>query len=334
MKKILSICLILFLTVTTFTACSSKDNTDNGKIKVVTTIFPQYDFAKKIGGDKVDVKMLLKPGAESHTYEPTPDDIKDIENSDLFIYTGGENDHWIEEVLESASKKDSKLEEIKLLDIVKTLDEETVEGMEEEEHDHDHDKDEDHDKDDKHDDYDEDSDHEIDEHVWTSPKNAIIIAEKIKDELIEKDKDNKSFYEKNFEELKKELESLDNDFSEVVKNGKRKTILFGDRFPFRYFANEYGLTYYAAFSGCSTDSEADAKTISFLIDKVKKEKLPVVFTIELSSEKIGDTIAEATGAEKLVFHSCHNLSKEDYEKGISYVEIMRKNLENLKKALN
>lgn len=352
MKKILSIITVFILVLTGLSSCGLKGENQNGKLKVMTTIFPQYDFAKKIGGDKVEVKMLLKPGAESHTFSPTPQEIKEVGDSDIFIFVGGENDSWVKKILEGIDS--NKVKTLKLLDMVKTLDEEIVEGMEDKEHDHDkdddhddHDKDHDSEKDDDHDkdededhdkdhdsDKDDEHDHEIDEHVWTSPKNALVIAEKIKNEFIKKDKDNKEVYEKNFEELSKELKELDKDLEKTVSTAKRKTILFGDRFPFRYLAHDYGLKYYAAFSGCSTDTEASAQTVTFLIGRVQNEKLPVVFTIEMSNEKIADSIAEATGAKKLTLHSAHNLSEEELKNGITYIDIMKNNIKNLEKALN
>ena len=317
MKKILAMAMVALLVMTTFVGCGSNKSADNGKkMKIVTTIFPPYDFAKKIGGDKADVSLLLKPGAESHTYEPTPQDIKKIQESDIFIYTGGENDDWVKKIL--ASMGDKKPKVLKLVDMVKTVEEEHVEGMQEEDHDHDKDKHKkgDHDKDehkgdshkkDKH----EESEHEIDEHVWTSPKNADKIAKTIYEEMAKVDKDSKDKFEKNYKELKGQLDDLDKEIREVVKNGKRKTILFGDRFPFRYLAKEYGLKYYAAFSGCSKDAEASAQTVKFLINKVKKEKLPVVFTIEMSNGKVAKSIVEATGAKQLMLHSLHNLTEDE-----------------------
>ncbi|NLJ70557.1 MAG: zinc ABC transporter substrate-binding protein [Clostridiaceae bacterium] len=355
------------------------------KLSIVTTIFPQYDFTKQIVGDKADVKMLLKPGAESHSYEPTPQDIKTIQSSDLFIYTGGENDTWIEGIIESMG--DNAPDTMKLIDMVNTVEEEIVEGMQHghaEDHDHtddsehihaedldhvlddehaeDHDytddgkhmheEDHDHTDDDEHmheddhkhaDDNNEDEDedkhehehvHELDEHVWTSPINAIKIVEQITDVLSEKDPDNAEIYSTNSEAYIEQLNYLDQQFKDVVEHGKRKVILFGDRFPFRYFAEEYDLDYYAAFTGCSTDTEASAATVAFLIDKVNELQLPVVFSIELSNEKIADSIVEATAAEKLTFHSIHNLSVEELEANETYISLMEKNIEVLEKALN
>ncbi|HHU53449.1 MAG TPA: zinc ABC transporter substrate-binding protein [Clostridiaceae bacterium] len=320
------------------TEVDNNDNTDvatNKKLSIVTTIFPQYDFAKQIVGDKANVTMLLKPGLDGHSYEPTPQDIKTIQAGDLFIYTGGENDAWVDSIIESMG--DQAPETMKILDLVDTLDEEIIEGMQ---HDHDH-KDhdqEEHDHEDQeghnHEEDEHEHIHEIDEHVWTSPVNAIAIVEQITDALKAKDPVNAGIYSENCNAYIEKLEDLDQQFENVVDKGKRKVILFGDRFPFRYFADEYDLDYYAAFTGCSADTEASAATVAFLIDKVRELQLPVVFAIEFSNEKIADSIVEATEAEKLTFHSIHNLSVEELAAGETYISLMEKNLKVLEKALN
>lgn len=374
MKKLLALLITGFLVLQ---GCSrtpkQANNVDEDKITIVTTIFPQYDFTRQIVKDKANVIMLLKPGAESHTYEPTPQDIKTIQEADLFIYTGGENDVWIESIFEGLEKQPHTL---KLIDVVHVVEEELVEGMQ---HDHDHDhghgdhdhghKEDDHSHDDHNHSHDEhehdehnhshdehehgDHDHnhdkkqdaptksnvveltgEIDEHVWTSVVNAMTIVESITEELVELDEKNKDFYLENSKNYLEELKAVDAQIKDVVKNSKSKTVIFGDRFPFRYFADEYGLEYYAAFSGCSNDSEASAATVSFLIDKVQELQVPVVFTIELSNEKIADSIVEATNTKKLVLNSAHNVTPDEFEQGITYVDIMKQNVEVLKKALN
>ncbi|MDI9491200.1 MAG: metal ABC transporter substrate-binding protein [Saccharofermentanales bacterium] len=330
----IKIMLIIFLSwlilISTITACNNTENTDkpaSDKLSIITTIFPQYDFTKQIAGEKVDLKMLLKPGAESHSYEPTPQDIKLIQASDLFIYTGGENDTWIEGIINSMGSDAPQT--MRLIDLVDTVEEEIIEGME---HDHDHDHEKDHDDEE---DYNREHDvHEIDEHVWTSPINAIEIVKEITDYLLENDQVNADYYKENSEKYIKELQELDQQFVDIVQAAERNVILFGDRFPFRYLADQYDLDYYAAFSGCSTNTEASAATVAFLIDKVEKLKLPVVFSIELSNEKISDSITETTGAEKLTFHSLHNLSIEELAANETYISLMQKNLRALEKALN
>lgn len=321
MKKKLICLLVLVVFILSLTACSTENNkkeSNNNKLSIVTTIFPQFDFARQIVGDSADVKMLLKPGAESHSYEPTPQDIKEIQNCDLFIYVGGENEVWVDDILNSMGEK--KPESLKLIDCVNTVNEELVEGME---HDHEHDHDHEH-----------EDEEEIDEHVWTSPKNAIKIVNKISNLICSKDTKNQDTYINNTKNYISELESLDASFTNVINSAKQNTIIFGDRFPFRYLADDYGLKYYAAFSGCSSETEASASTISFLIDKVKEEKTSVVFTIEFSNEKIADSICEATAATKLKLNSCHNLTNDEMQAGETYLSIMKNNVENLSKALN
>ncbi len=296
-----------------------KTETDDGKISVVTTIFPPYDFVREIAGSQVDLKMLLKPGEETHSYEPTPQDMIAIQESDVFIYTGGENDVWVEDILSSMPDGDRLT--LKLLDCVDTVEEETVEGMKGADgHDHDHDE--------------EESVHEMDEHVWTSPVNASVIAGKIADVLEEADPDHAGTYEENCARYQEELAELDGEFRDVVQDSERKLVIFGDRFPFRYFVDEYGLDYYAAFPGCAGDTEPSAATMAFLIEKVKEEKVPAVLKMELSNDDIANAIAEATGTEVKVFYSCHNLSAEDFENGETYLSMMQKNVETLKEVLN
>ncbi|MFR7367881.1 metal ABC transporter substrate-binding protein [[Ruminococcus] torques] len=297
---------------------------ENGRLSVVTTIFPPYDFVREIAGDCVDLKMLLKPGEESHSYEPTPQDMIAIENSDVFIYVGGENDVWVEDILSSMPDKDRV--SIRLLDCVETEEEEHVEGMKEPAGDSHHEMhgEEEH----------EGSVHEIDEHVWTSPVNASVIVEKIKEVLIQKDSENKAAYEENADRYQTELAQLDKRFREVVRQSKRNLLIFGDRFPFLYFAKEYGLEYYAAFPGCAGDTEPSAATMVFLIEKAKDENVPAVLKMELSNADIANAVAEASGTEVRIFYSCHNLSAEDFEKGETYLTMMQKNADTLKEVLN
>lgn len=312
---------------------------ENKKISVVATIFPQYDFVRQIAGDHVDLKMLLKPGEETHSYEPTPQDIIAIQNSDLFIYVGGENDAWVEDILESMPDNGRKT--LKLVDCVDTVEEEHVEGMKEERgHDHDEDDaeheedEEEHEEHEEHGQEDMHSVHEIDEHVWTSPLNAVKIVEQIKEELCEIDSENASDYEENAEAYVAQLKELDQEFQDVVDHSKRKLMIFGDRFPFRYFAEAYGLDYYAAFSGCASDTEPSAATMAFLINKVQDENIKTVLKMELSNENIAKAIAEATNADVKEFYSCHNLTAEQFADGETYLSLMEKNVETLREVLN
>lgn len=328
---------------------------ESGKISVVTTIFPPYDFVREIAGDHVELKMLLKPGEESHSYEPTPQDMIAIQKSNVFIYTGGENDVWVEDVL--SSMPNSERLTLRLVDCVDTVEEEHVEGMkespghthadhDEEEHTHadhageEHTEEEHAAEDHAHADHAGESElevhsvHEIDEHVWTSPVNAALIVEQIKEVLIGADPSNRASYEKNAAAYEEALSELDQEFREVTENAEHSLLVFGDRFPFRYFADEYGLDYYAAFPGCAGDTEPSAATMAFLIDKVKEENVPAVLKMELSNEDIANGIAEATGTEVKVFYSCHNLSAGDFENGETYLSMMQKNVETLKEVLN
>lgn len=322
MKNLIKICSVVALCVFLLLGCNNINNAQkDNKLSVVTTIFPQYDFVREIAGDNVNLSMLLKPGSESHSYEPTPKDIITIQNCDVFIYVGGEAEKWADDILDSIDTKNIKI--VSLMECVDIVEEEIVDGME-----HEHEDDINHEDELSH-----DEEIEYDEHVWTSPKNAIKIANKISEVLSSLDEKNKEKYNKSTKEYITKLEELDSLFKGIINDYSRKTLVFGDRFPFRYFADEYGLDYYAAFPGCSTETEASAATVSFLINKVKDDNIPVVFYIELSNEKMADTICEATGAKKLLLHSCHNITKEDFDKGISYLYLMESNANNLVEAL-
>lgn len=334
-------------------------NTSEDRLQVVTTIFPQYDFARQISGGSADVRMLLKPGEEIHSYEPTPQDIRMIQNCDLFIYTGGENDVWVENILSSVSGP----RPVRLLDLVETYNEEQLEGMMPEKgHDHgEHeDADGDHDHEESEDSHDhEEGDHEEhaagsgthshvheeepDEHVWTSPANCVVLIEKLTEIFCEEDPARAAVYQENGDAYRDAFEELDEEYLAMAASAARKTILFGDRFPFRYLAEELGLTCYAAFSGCSAESEPSAATIAFLIDKAAGENLPVVFQIEFSNGNIARAISEAaqvrikgqTGRIRVLqLHSCHNVTRDELSSGETCLSLMRGNLEALRQALN
>jgi zinc transport system substrate-binding protein len=289
----------------------AKRNAD-GKINVTVTVFPPYDFVRQIAGDKVNLTLLLPPGAESHSFEPSPRDIITIQNSDIFIYVGGESDAWVNRILESMNTDNMKI--LAMIETVEAIEEEIVEGMEEEDE--------------------EEEEPTYDEHVWTSPINAMLIVNAITELLCEADSVNADFYRKNTIDYISKLAELDNAFRKDTIGAKRNTIVFADRFPFRYFADAYGLKYYAAFPGCSTETEPSAATVAFLINKIKAEKIPVVFHLELSNERMADAISEETGAKKLLLHACHNVSKRDFDAGLGYLDFMRKNVENLREALH
>lgn len=302
MKKIIFLLIILIC----LSGCGINKRSD--KLTIISTSFPGYDFARAIVDDKADLKMLLYPGAETHDYEPTPQDIVSITNSDIFIYVGGESDSWIDKIISNIDLKKTRI--IKLMDLVDLYKEDIVDGMEGVFED------------------------EYDEHVWTSPKNAITIVERLKEEIIRIDNDNYMVYEDNANKYIKELEDIDTEIREVVNNSKRKELIFGDRFPLRYFVEEYGLTYYAAFPGCSEQNEASAKTIAFLIKKINEDNIPVVLHIELSNNGIAQTISDETGAKILEFNTVHNITPNDFNNGVTYVDIMKNNIEVLKECLN
>jgi zinc transport system substrate-binding protein len=314
--------VIILASLALFANCSKqgkdKQPAGSGKISVVATIFPPYDFARAVAGDKAEITMLLPPAAESHSFEPRPQDIIKIQKSDVFIHAGGESDAWVEKILKSMDAP--KMKVITMLECVEAVEEELVEGMQPEEE-----------KGENKDGGEEGP--EYDEHVWTSPRNAKLIVRKISDALCVADPSNADAYRQNTAAELSKLDGLDATFKGVVDSAARKTIVFGDRFPFRYFADAYGLKYFAAFPGCATETEASAKTVAFLIDKVKKEKIPVVFFIELSNEKMANTISEATGAKTRLLHACHNITKADFEAGKTYLDLMYANVKALREAL-
>lgn len=314
-KRFFSILCTAAAMLLCLTGCSGEQpvsGNDTDKLKVVSTVFAPYDFSRQIAADNADIIMLIPPASEAHSYEPSPQDIITILDSDLFIYVGGESDMWIEDVLDSIEATDTKV--ITLMDCVELYEEEISEGMEAE---------------------DEDSgDVEYDEHIWTSPRNAVKMTEKICDALCEIDEKNADIYRQNAQNYIEQLNSLDESFKNTVDTAQRKTLIFGDRFPLLYFVKAYGLNYYAAFPGCSSASEPSAATLAFLIDKVKQENIPVVFHTELSNEKTADIICEETGAKKMQFNACHNLTKSDFESGVTYLELMNRNVDALKEALN
>jgi zinc transport system substrate-binding protein len=310
MKKISVILafIMLFLCVVTVCACTQTGNEDG--ISIVCTSFAPYDLAREIAGDGVSIKMLLSPGADSHSYDPTPKDILAVNKCDVFIYVGGESDVWVEAIVSSVDNPDMKI--VRLIDCTGELyHEEHKEVME----------------------LDHGTEDEYDEHVWTNPRNAAIICEKIAEALCAVDTENTDKYNENLSAYKAELTSLDEAFKKIVAEGNGKPLVFGDRFPLIYFVKAYGLDYYAAFPGCASDTEPSGATVAFLINKVKEENIPVVFHIELSTGKIADTICEATGAAKMQFNACHNVTKADLEAGVSYLDLMWDNVEALKAAL-
>ena len=303
MKRLIAALLCLCLMLCGCTAQPEKPH-DETKLQIVCTSFPAYDFAREIAGDRAELTLLIKPGSEVHSYEPTPKDMIRIQESDLFICNGGESEQWAKTLVTP------ELNTIYMMDCVDTV-EESADGI-----------------------YNaEDGEPELDEHVWTSPLNAIKISEEICNALCKLDTDNAEAYKTNFAAYKAQLMALDREFRQVIKNSGKHTLVFADRFPMRYFALEYGLNCYAAFPGCSSETEPSAKTVAYLIDRVREDKIPAVLYMEFSNQKMADVICEDTGCKKLPFYSAHSVSAEQFKQGVSYLDLMRINLNSLKEAL-
>ena len=327
MKKITALLLALFMLVAALAGCGKQNDTNQtDKLSIVTTIFPEYDWVREILGEKADnaeITMLLDNGVDLHSYQPTADDIVKISDCDLFIYVGGESDEWVEDALRNAANRNMKV--INLLEVlgdsVKT--EEIVEGMQEEEHEHEDAEEHEHEE-------------EADEHVWLSLKNAKMLVRVISKALQELAPDNKDIYAANADAYVKKLSALDAEYQAAVDAASNKTILFGDRFPFRYLVDDYGLRYYAAFVGCSAETEAGFETISFLAKRVDEWKLPCVLTIEGAQHKIAETVVRNTTAKNqrvLTMDSMQSTTSKDVKNGTTYLSVMEKNLSVLKEAL-
>lgn len=312
-RKLLAV-ITAAATVLSLCACSSESgysSSDSGKLKIISTVFPPYDLARQIAGDNAEISILLPPGSEIHNYEPSAKDMIAIRNCDIFLYIGGENEQWAEKLINSNDTEN--VTAVKLIDYVPTLSED------EDEHDHDHE---------------HEHEHETDEHIWTSPKNAQLMLSAVYDAICKVDPSDKQTYTKNKDAYAKQLSDLDNAYRSAVDNAKNKTIVLADKFPFRYLAHEYGLEFNAAFAACSDESEPGVSTMIKLTKTIKENNIPAVYYLEFSSTKIADTLCDETGATKLMLHSCHNVSKQDIENNVSYVDLMKQNLENLKLTLN
>jgi len=291
-------------------ACGFESQADGETLSVVATIFAPYDFARAVAGGLAEVTMLLPPACESHSYEPTPQDILKIRNCGVFVHVGGESDAWVERILSAMDTSNMRV--VTLMDCVGTLGEDG----------HDHAQDCDHGE-----------EAEPDEHVWTSPKNAMLITRKISAAMCAADPRNAAVYRQNTDDYLVRLDALDTQFREIAAGGVRNTIVFGDRFPFRYFAQAYGLDCHAAFPGCAAETEAGAGTVVFLIEKIKAEGIPVVFHAELSNANMARAIAKESGAKVLPLHACHNISLDDYHAGKTYLDLMWDNAAALQEAL-
>lgn len=304
------ICLLCIVSGISGCVQDRYENASNGKLKIAATIFPYYDFVRQIGQDYVDVQLIVPAGRDSHSFEPTPADMITIEEADMFLYNGGEMEKWLDHILDAAGNEDRTV--IRMMDYVQTDKEVELEGMlirgaEEEE--------------------------EFDEHIWTSPKNAKLIVRVISDTLQQIDPEHKEIYEHRTEEYLSRLDDLDQTFESVTAQAENKIMIFGDKFPFYYFARDYGLECYAAFPGCSTETEPSAATMAYLINKVEEQNISVVYYLELSSHKVADAIGAVTDAQALLFHSCHNVTRAEFDAGVTYLDLMYQNAEKLRKGI-
>ncbi|MDR1796977.1 MAG: metal ABC transporter substrate-binding protein [Clostridiales Family XIII bacterium] len=293
----------------------------SGRLNVVTTIFPEYDFARAVAaGTDAEVTLLIPPGTSVHSFDPSPQDVKTVQDADVFVYVGGESDVWADQIL--AGIDTGGMQIVRLIDHVQTYEEELKEGMQEEEEEADADANA------------AEEGAEADEHVWTSPKNALVLLGVIADAMGAADPGNADAYGENAAAYAQELEAVDAEIEGVVASAGRKMIVVADKFPLRYFTEDYGLDYAAAFPGCSDQSDAGARTIAYLIEAVGREGLPYIYKVELTNGNVAEAIAEETGAEVLELNSCENLTKDDFDSGVTYVDLMRRNAAALEKGLN
>ena len=334
MKRIISLLLALALSLSLAACAAPAEKADGGKLQIVTTLFPYYDFARAIAQDRADVTLLLSPGREAHSFEPTPLDAVTISEADVFLYNGGEGEYWVESMLDAAGEHIAVAS--RMMDYVDALNEEYVEGMQGadgHDHDHEHGSHDDHDHDHEEDEHDSDE-IEYDEHIWTSPKNAVVLCRAVCDAICRADAENAAFYRANCENYCAQLEDLDARFAALCESAPRRLLIFADRFPMLYFCREYGLDYRAAFHGCSGDTEPSLATIKFLIDKVEDENIPVVYTIDFGTKKVAAVVSECTGAAIETLYSMQTVSRADFDAGGTYLTLMERNFEALRKGLN
>lgn len=304
MKKIISI-FLLFVVTFAFCSCGEVERS-TGKISVVTTIFPYYDFVRSVSKGTCDVDMLLKPGSDVHSFEPTPSDILKIRNADLFIYNGGESDEWVDSILESLGDTDKPVV-MKMTDYVKPLTE-----MDADHH----------------------AEDEEDEHIWTSLDNAKNLVSKISDEVSKLDSKNKSIYHRNGLDYIEKISKVQSEIENIVNSSESKKIVVGDRFPLLYFATEFSLDWECAFPGCSTETEPSLDRLSKLTDTIEKDKIKTILKLEMSENKVADTLADETNTKVRTFYSAESVSKEDFANNITYVDLMERNNNALKEALS
>ena len=311
MKRILTLAICTLMIIFTLCSCGV-DTADNGKINVVCTVFAPYDFVRQIAGDKVNLRMLLSPGSEAHDYDPRPNDITDIQKANLFIMIGGESEEWASRLTEEHIISETNI--VRLIDRIDTVEEEHTDGMQETGGHH--------------------HEAETDEHVWTSPENAITMVQTICDALCRADSENSAVYRANAKDYIAELEKLGSDMKQISENSKHKEIIVADRFPFRYLTDYMNIKYFAAFPGCAAQTEPAPSTVAFLIDKTRNDNIPVVFGVDYSRHKIADAVCDETGANVRTLYSCHNVSKKQFDSGETYIGLMRHNEKVLREALN
>lgn len=313
LKRIVSLVMMTILCVS-LSGCSLKRK-DDGKINIVTTLFPQYDFAKQIVGEKGNVELLLSPGLEAHSYDPKPADIVKINECDVFIYTGDNMEVWVEEILGSIEKSINVLDVSKGIELVKMEEEHNQEDI-----------DEDKESNASH-------NHVYDPHIWTSPVIAKQMVSNILDVIIEVDSENAEYYRENADAYLNKLDELDTKFRNLVEEADFKTIYFADKFAMYYFVEEYDLDYVSAYDSCSSETEPSAKLVAKMVEEVKENNVKAIYYAELSNHKAADTISKETGVKELLLHSCHNVSKDEFNKGVTYISLMEQNFENLKVGL-
>lgn len=321
-KRILALLLAAAVALPLCACAPAGEEAEDGRLQVVCSLFPYYDFVREIGGAYVSPRLLVAAGREAHSFEPTPMDVIRVSRADVFVYNGGEGEQWVDEILSSAGENIPTV--LRMMDYADTLIEEPLAGHDDHDHaDHDHEHDDDHDSDDI----------EYDEHIWTSPVQAMKLCRAICDALCAADPAHAAVYRSNLENYLGQLAELDVAFRQVCSEKKRSLLVFGDRFPLLYFCREYGLDYRAAFHGCSSDTEPSLYTLKFLIDKVRQQNIPVVYALELSSRKVADAIAETTGATVETFYSCQTVSQADWAAGEGYVSLMRRNVAALREGI-
>lgn len=321
-KRILALLLAAAVALPLCACAPAGEEAEDGRLQVVCSLFPYYDFVREIGGAYVSPRLLVAAGREAHSFEPTPMDVLRVSRADVFVYNGGEGEQWVDEILSSAGENIPTV--LRMMDYADTLTEEPLAGHDDHDHaDHDHEHDDDHDSDDI----------EYDEHIWTSPVQAMKLCRAICDALCAADPAHAAVYRSNLENYLGQLAELDVAFRQVCSEKKRSLLVFGDRFPLLYFCREYGLDYRAAFHGCSSDTEPSLYTLKFLIDKVRQQDIPVVYALELSSRKVADAIAETTGATVETFYSCQTVSQADWAAGEGYVSLMRRNVAALREGI-